>query len=321
LPRAGRKSYSSYIPHVNPLDSYRQPSPVHDTYHKPQRYTTHPERETPSGFHNQDPGEICERKIERVRRALDNYEPDKPERSPRVKDIDERLDNDDWRTLDADLMTRWFKEKGNTLSETEKSEFTEVLLKKLTDEAGELKEVDSQIIKLEAEMLENLGEIKSMTEGLDILERTNINEHGTELEPDSEDQNDIRQAEIQTKEVFENFDEIDDSTETAFTVEIEAPADSAGRIAAEITSNFEKAGYDVVPAEADRQDAYAESQFKSLEAELDSPLVTHPETMEQSAPETIELSFPRPEITGTVQPEVKKNLEAESSEVGNGEFG
>src|SRR2546425_7072126 len=74
LPYGGRKSTSSYVHQSNPMDEYRQPSARHDDY-KPHR-----ERETPTQFRNEDIGRVYDRSIERVRRALDNYESERRQR-------------------------------------------------------------------------------------------------------------------------------------------------------------------------------------------------------------------------------------------------
>lgn len=214
-------------------------------------------------------------------------------------EIGERLDSDNWRSLDADLMTQWFKERGHTLSEAERTEFEETLVKKMMEDVGELRQVDSQILKLESEMLVDIGQMKRTDNEINILEKQNI-DHGRELESNGQNQDDLRQAEIQVHENLKNIDEIGDGQENRVTIEIEAPLQSADQLTSEITCQFEKAGYETVSTEIQEPNVDVETKLGSLESELSETALT-PAEFEQ--------------------PSLKKKVELEPSEMGNGEFG
>src|SRR2546426_6927830 len=115
------KTPRAYTPQSNPMDEYRQPT-------RPDGYKPHRERETPTQFRNEDSGKVYDRSIERVRRALDNYESNRPERQEKEKDLNERLDSEDWHNLDFDEMSQFFKERGSTLSDAERTEFAELMM-------------------------------------------------------------------------------------------------------------------------------------------------------------------------------------------------
>jgi hypothetical protein len=292
------------------MDAYRQPSAPHEIYR------SHRERETATQFRNHDNGEIYERGIERLRRALDNYENNRSERSsPRTKDtetkneekdLNERLETEDWHKLDFDEMTQWLKEKGRSLSDAERSEFTELMMSKLMSEARDFKELDSQVLETETELLVNLGEMKSTNEKLEALEKP-IAEHGTELESHGQNQNDLQKSETHINDYADVESETtqnDNSEAIIATVEIETPLQSADQITSEITSQFQDQGYEKISSEF-QEIGRIEHEFESLEP--------HPDANSSVSPEIVQ------PIGTELQPK-KVNAETKS-EVGDGELG
>ncbi len=305
------------------MDQYKTRNSGNDGYTRNRRYRSQPPGELPSGFPGKDTQDTYERSIERFRKALANSEKEsekgereqkddsergkdngsekKPEntaseRREEVPDIIEQLEGKDWRSMQPDVMSQFWTEKGNTLSPEERDAFFEIMQEKMNKESEALEKIHSEILGLRDEMLINTGEMKAATDGIDILEKQLQSvEHGAELQfkPDGQNQNDLHQAEILLSQVSGNQEDI-------ARVEVEAPLQSANQISSEITSKLQSEGFEHVSTEIQPQTSAIETQFNKLESELDAPAF---------APVEIE------------QQRLKKTVELDTSEMGNGEFG